>query len=58
MIGTIYQHVDTKDVYILVDVFPRETTEFKLHNIRTLKVRRFFGWNNFYKYFKPITEEQ
>ena len=57
MIGTLYQHVDTKDVYILVDIFPRETTEFKLHNIRTLKVRRFFGWDNFYKFFKPITEE-
>jgi hypothetical protein len=58
MIGTLYQHIQTGEIYILIDVTPRETTEFKLHNSCTLRVHRIFGWGNFYEYFKPITEEK
>jgi hypothetical protein len=58
MIGTIYRLYEPQgDLYILIDVMPREDTVFTLQNMRTLDKRKVSGWGLFYKMFKPITEE-
>ena len=58
MTGTLYQHTETGEIYILMEINPKENTWFVFRNIRTLQERVLYGWGNFYEYFKPITEEQ
>ena len=37
MTGTLYQHTETGEIYILMEINPKENTWFVFRNIRTLQ---------------------